>query len=323
MLSRVAVALGSLVLAVPATAAAAANGPIVFESRLNVEVANLDGSGGAVVAQGESEDENEAPPRNMIANRFPAPMPGGRKVAYVHDAIEYRPRSAQVRSHSSTICMKRLGLPPKKVIETGRRVFRSASTIQDLAVSPGGTRIAFAMEDEGDLNLFVVRAHGGGVRQLTHGGADEITPAWSPDGRTIAFSEVTHPHPGEPGRETANIFTIAARDGSHRRRLTHGSAFEAHPSYSPDGRRIAFERRPYFTDNRPDPTRIWLMQRDGDRARPATRGGTGRRMPTFSPDGRWIAFANYEKYEVEAVRLADGATRAVADGTDPSWLRRR
>jgi Tol biopolymer transport system component len=325
MAIRFALALGLLVVLVsPATAIAAGNGPIAFESRLDVVVANLSGSGRAVVSQGESDeetgDEGVGLPRSRVANRFPVPMPSGRQVAYVHDATDHRHETSQV-IHTSTICIKRLGLARKRVLEVGRRVFSSPATIQDLAVSPDGKRIAFAMEKDGDLDLFTVRTRGGGLRQLTDGNGDEITPTWAPGGRTIAFARVAHPHPRDPGYETADIFTIAARDGSHQRRLTHGAAFDAHPSYSPDGRRIAFERRPHHTDNRPDPTKIWLMDRDGRGAR--SLHGTGRRTPSFSPDGRWIAYANYEKYEIEAVRLSDGATRAVAEGSNPSWLRRR
>ena len=307
MVTRVVLALGLLVLASPATAAAAGNGPIAFESRLNVAVVNLNGSGRAVVSQGESDeetgDEGVGLPRNRVANRFPAPMPSGRQVAYVHDATDHRHESSQIIPHSSTICIKRLGLAPKRVLEVGRRVFSSTATIQDLAVSPDGKRIVFAMEDGDDLDLFTVRARGGGLRRLTDTNTDEITPTWAPGGKTIAFARVAHPHPREPGYVTADIFTIAARDGSHQRRLTHGAAFNAHPSYSPDGRRVAFERRPHYTDNRADPTKIWLMDRDGGAAR--SLHGTGRRTPYFSPDGRWIAYANYEKYEIEAVRLSD------------------
>ena len=112
--------------------------------------------------------------------------------------------------------------------------------------SPDGTRIAVAgypwlyggaqprpccMPSHTDI--FVMNADGSGIRKLTHNALGNAEPAWSPDGRKIAFGS----------RSTRNgnrdIYVMNA-DGSGKRNLTRNPAQDYHPSWSPDGRRIAF-----------------------------------------------------------------------------------
>ena len=59
-------------------------------------------------------------------------------------------------------------------------------------------------------------------------------PAWSPDGRKIAFVSYRDRNP--------EIYVMNA-DGSEQRNLTDNSAADRHPSWSPDGNKIAFYRR--------------------------------------------------------------------------------
>ena len=59
-----------------------------------------------------------------------------------------------------------------------------------------------------------------------------FAPAWSPDGRRIAFAS------GRDGN--FEIYVINA-DGSRQRRLTRNTGRDVGPVWSPDGRRIAFE----------------------------------------------------------------------------------
>lgn len=87
------------------------------------------------------------------------------------------------------------------------------------------------------LALFDVAS--GAVQRLTHGQADDENPAWSPDGRSIAFlSRRAHPDPDRTGNE--DLFTIEARPGAEPRRLTATLEGESgRPVWSPDGTRVA------------------------------------------------------------------------------------
>jgi TolB protein len=101
-------------------------------------------------------------------------------------------------------------------------------------------------------------------------------PACSPDGRRIVFASTRD---GDP-----EIYVMNAA-GSRAQRLTSTPGRDAHPSWSPDGKTIAFQS-PRLEGH----TRIFLMDADGSHQRPLTnnRGFCG--VPSWSPDGKQIAF---------------------------------
>ena len=103
------------------------------------------------------------------------------------------------------------------------------STRQDAspAVSPDGSRIAFASDRSGSFEIYLSGSDGSDPVQLTSMKApDTGTPMWSPDGKQIAFDSRLEGH--------SDIFVISAQGGSPRR-LTTEAYDNMLPSWSRDG----------------------------------------------------------------------------------------
>ena len=163
--------------------------------------------------------------------------------------------------------------------------------------APDGRFIAFSrMQDRGFersflVRIFVMSADGSGIRAVTTGeNVADTSPAWSPDGARIAFvRQLTSgpdmiPGPAMSGGPS-QVFVVNA-DGNRLRRLTRGQSPKHSPSWSPDGRTIAYVR---FGGSGNDD--IWVMRADGTNHRRLTRGPAYDYSPAWSPDGSRIVFA--------------------------------
>lgn len=137
-------------------------------------------------------------------------------------------------------------------------------------------RIAFQSNRSGAFKIFVMARRG--VRQLTHGPGNDMKPAWSPDGRRVAFFS------DRDGNE--EIYVVDA-DGRNLRRLTTNPGEDREPAWSPDGQRIV------FTSDRSGTLNLWTMKTDGSDQRRLSAYRLGKAaIPAWSPDGRWIAFTS-------------------------------
>jgi acylaminoacyl-peptidase len=182
------------------------------------------------------------------------------------------------------------------------------------------------------IHLWLVDGVTGTAERLTDGPASDEEPAWSPDGRRIAFRSNRRRDADLVGRSDIHVVDLETRAVSA---ITRGprSVFSA-PTWMPDGRTIAAlgHRLEGRAGSRND---IWLLAADGSDASP--RGGRnlsarhdlmpranatsdvtiGEAAPIIpSPDGRWLHFSAPidGSYEVWRIAVADGRLERLTEG---------
>jgi Tol biopolymer transport system component len=144
---------------------------------------------------------------------------------------------------------------------------------------------------DSSYELYVMNADGSGKLRLARsplaGNAGPFRPAWSPDGRKLAFAIQLRGSAGLCDRAGAcneEIFVINA-DGTGLRRLTWNTVPDGPAAWSPDGRKIAFMSWRDGTG-----ADVFVMNADGSDQRNLTRKPGNEVGPGWSPDGRAIVF---------------------------------
>ncbi len=150
-----------------------------------------------------------------------------------------------------------------------RRLTNSPGIDTNPAWSPGGQEIAFTSSRAGTPQLYVMDVEGSNVRRVTFAGEYNDGAAWSADGTRIAYAS----------RAERNRFDVAVLDlvTLASQSLTGGPGSNEAPSFSPDGRRIA------FSSTRAGGTQIFVIDaRTGGGAEQVTfQGANG--SPDWSP----------------------------------------
>ena len=167
-----------------------------------------------------------------------------------------------------------------------------AQEISDVIISPTGKRAGF--EAHGDV--FTVPAENGMIHDLTQtSNAAERTPAWSPDGKWIAYwSDKTGEYE----------LTVRPADGSGTERtVTHlGAGFRYRPYWSPDSKSVAFidqAMKIHVTDVATGQTK------QIDKALNWLHGNLVAFRASWSPDSRWIAYSRDLSNQQEAIYIYD------------------
>jgi Tol biopolymer transport system component/DNA-binding winged helix-turn-helix (wHTH) protein len=158
-----------------------------------------------------------------------------------------------------------------------QRVTTASSNDSAPAIAPDGRSVAYVSDRTGHLEIYVVGLTTGSRDvPITADGGENVEPAWSPDGRWLAFHSRKHD----------GIWIVPSNGGTPQQIVEFGSQ----PAWAPDSDRLVFSS---YTGGMSSQSVLWTVRRDGaDRAQ-LTRVGNpagGHRMPSWSHDGRWIAY---------------------------------
>ena len=185
--------------------------------------------------------------------------------------------------------------------------------IQNWGISPTGVRAVF--EAHGDI-LTVPTKHGS-ITNLTHSpGVMDRDPAWSPDGKSIAyFSDAAGEY---------DLY-VRAQDGTgpvQKVKLGQDDAYYYNLTWSPDSKKVL------FSDQKLNLWYVDLAARNPKPVKVATDDYSELHnfSPSWSPDSAWIAFAKVQPNYLHAIyvySLADGKTHQVTDAMSdclyPAW----
>ena len=184
-------------------------------------------------------------------------------------------------------------------------------------------QIAFTSERDGNREIYVMDADGTNQRRLTNYNHTDSSPSWSPDGKHIVFTSTRNPTFGIRGPDF-EIYVMDA-DGTNRRHLTDNLHQEIDPTWSPDGRHIAYASG--INKN----FEIYVMDAHGRNRRRLTNSGDvhiHNWEPSWSPDGKRIAFTSIRdgNKEVYMMTAHGGNQRRLTNSGDvhihnwePSW----
>jgi Tol biopolymer transport system component len=193
--------------------------------------------------------------------------PGG-MVTTTHDAPDLQGRAVANPKTSEIALMN-----PDGSGVTRLRVFGS-----DPMLSPDGAKIVYcSLRDAIYSQIYVMNSDGGASKRVTDvKTGDACGPAWSPDGKKIAYYAFANTQPSR----NPEIWLMDA-DGSNPKKLTdHGMD----PSWSPDGRQIAYASR------RDGIFQIYAMKADGSNVRRLTKDKSEDSNPAWGPAGNAIAY---------------------------------
>ena len=144
------------------------------------------------------------------------------------------------------------------------------------------TKIAFVSDRDQQgprrsKEVYIMDYDGFNPRRVTVNRSINILPAWSPDGRSLAYVSYRQ---GQPDVFVASIFEGRSAN------LTEGRGQAFAPAFSPDGRRIA------YASSRGGNMDIWVANADGSGARKVTTSAALDTAPAWSPTGQEIVFTS-------------------------------
>jgi len=231
------------------------------------------------------------------------------------------------------------------------------AVISSVTGTPGvfGGQLAAVGSQTGNKEIYVLDLDGRGVANVTRNGSINLSPSWSPDGKSLAWTSYkksnpdlyvkelpsgttrlvsnkrginTSPTYDPTGKRIAltrsadgdsDLFVVDATTGEQIKQLTRGGGIDVSPDYSADGGLLA------FASERSGGSQVYVQDLKSGDAKRVTFVGDFNTDPVISPDGTRLAFVGRSEggFDVYVCDM-DGRnvvriTQDMGDNEDPSW----
>ncbi len=224
--------------------------------------------------------------------RYPAISPDGRSIVFSYHGNIWKVPSTGGTAEPLTVSDAYNGMP---------------------VWSPDGSKIAFASDRYGNLDVFVMPAEGGEAKRLTSHSADEIPTSFTPDGKAVLFSaaildsaaNVLFPTPAQP-----ELYRVGLDGGMPVQVLTTPALYAA---YDRAGARLAYSDQKGYEhewrkhDNSSFARDLWLFDVASGTHTMLTPPGADNRQPVWAPDQKSLFFLSERggSFNVWRMDLAD------------------
>jgi eukaryotic-like serine/threonine-protein kinase len=156
----------------------------------------------------------------------------------------------------------------------------SPNGLQLVFISPCRKRAEFFENTYNDASLYLINIDGTGARPLTTVPGSDFDPAWSPDGKRIAFTSL------RDGTKDIYVFTLESGIVTRLTTVEQPIQENGQPAWSPFGNQIAFTVKRYGA------YQVWVMSESGESPVQIARSGQSLwdYLPTWAPDGETVIF---------------------------------